>query len=116
MTSRSIFSKRYFGMLFLSLLLLVGCVRDKTPVGVTFKIDPEVVGDWYHVDVHPAKGVPPLWIHGIRILENGEVKSLAVEIATGKLALLDTISRWKFNYFINGSLDFEPYRFGFTFP
>ncbi len=116
MKLHTVFQKMPLGMFVLLVSILVGCKRDKSPLGIFQNIDPEVVGDWYHVDVNTSPGSPPISIHGIRILENGKVKSLAVETATGKLALLDTISRGKFNYFINGTLDFEPYRVGFTFP
>ncbi len=116
MKLHTVFPKIFLGMMILLLSLLVGCQRDKSPLGMFPNIDPKVVGDWYHVDVNTSPGTPPFSIHGIRILENGEVKILAVETETGKLALLDTASRGKFYYIIDGTLDFKSYRFGFTFP
>lgn len=111
-----IFPKFYLTTLiccFSAMIFFTGCITDKTPLGNIDQIDPAIVGDWYHISTHSAKGYPSQSFHGIRIIEDGSIEPLTVETATGKLVLSNAPPPGKFKSAYNGNFILEVYNMGF---
>lgn len=113
-------SKFRFLLLFICFLFVIsftGCIVDKSPIENEAGIDPAIIGDWYHKTTGTiAGGISVEAIYGIRILEDGVILPLAIEISTGKLIELPERSPGTFLYAQNGKFSLRTNQLGMVPP
>ena len=94
--------------LLLFILTLISCDLI-SPDEDNSEIDSRIIGEWYYV-THYGQGTGPTErISGIKILENGQVFSLAIETSSGQLSISDTNSIGKIEFANNGSISYSSY-------
>lgn len=110
---RSLLILTYFSFV----VIFAGCVADKSPLVNEAGIDPAITGDWYHKTTGTIAGsISVEAIYGIRILEDGVILPLAIEISTGKLIELLEHSPGTFLYAQNGKFSLRTNKLGMVLP
>ena len=79
-----------FSLVVLTMSTIVGCEDAGTPVSESSDIDPQLFGAWYYLDtLSSAFPRPATAFYGMLITGSDTIRSLGIDIASGRVALLE---------------------------